>query len=147
METLKWGAGFLSNLRTSCQEWLSLLEGLIGTKEKFSCFLHEKWRVKNAVQHLCVVCSIWRGTIFKQQLPCHLCFFRFSFSFQYISGSCVTLGADKAKWISGWMKQKRKESGWGCKILTNIRSFWISSLQNVSMLRYEGIFQYTIKIN
>lgn len=37
------------------------------------------------------------------------------------------------------MKQKRKESGWGCKILTNLKSFWISSLQNISILKCEGM--------
>lgn len=148
METIKWGAGFLSNFRTSCRSDFHCCKVWIGSKEKFSCFLQEKWRVKNAVQQPpCGFSASEEKQSLSSCYPITCIFVSFSYYSQNIPGSCFPPGADEANWISGWMKQKRKESGWGCKILTNIRSFWISTSEcfHSQMWGNWRIFQYTIK--
>lgn len=147
METIKWGAGFLPSFRTSCQEWLSLLEGLSCSREghlkvqeqSFHVFYkkNEGWKMQSSTTSWFLVSEEKQPS--RSSYPLTWIFFfqlflLFSEHFRHLFPS----DADKANWISGWMKQKRKESGWGCKILTNLRSFWISSLQNISILKCEA---------
>lgn len=148
MEAVKWGAGFLLSFRTSCHEWLSLLECLncsredhLKVQEKSFHVLYMKnegWKMQSSTSVWFLASEEEQSSSSSHPLTCCDFFSSFSFYSQNTSGSCFPPDADKANRISVWTKQERKESGWGCKILTNLRSFCISSLQNISTLKCEG---------